>query len=216
MGEFFLAGLGSGMGACVIHCAPMLGFFAAGKGWRQGIVSALAFSFSRLLGHALLGAGAGLVGFSLVSALEAGGFVAWVRIGASSFIIFLGVLIILGKEPRVHLCQTLNRYFVHSPIVSMALLGFLVSITPSCAPFLGVLAYIAFAIGDVWLGALYSFIFGLGAAVVTPLLILGPLAGLFPRLVFKTPLIFQFFRRACGALLLLFGIRLLLITLGGL
>ncbi|MFW0859551.1 MAG: sulfite exporter TauE/SafE family protein [Dehalococcoidia bacterium] len=213
MVEVFFFGLLTGIGPCVIHIAPMLGFFAAGEGWRKGIVAALAFSFSRLLGHTLLGAGAGLIGISLVSYLGAGELVAWARIGASSFIIFLGMLIILGKQPRVHLCQTLNRYFVHKPLLSMALLGFLVSITPYCAPFLGVLTYIVM-MGDVWLGALYSFSFGLGAVVA--LLILGPLAGLLPRLVFKTPRIFEFFRRGCGALLLLFGIRLLLTAIGGL
>ncbi len=212
--EFFFAGFATGIGPCVLHIAPILGFFTAGQGWRKGIVSGLAFSLSRLLGHTLLGAGAGLIGYSLLRYLEAGALVAWVRMGASFFIIFLGMLIILRHEPRIHLCQTLNRHFVHKPLLSMALLGFLVSITPYCAPFLGVLTYIAFTVQDPLLGAFYSFFFGLGSVV--SLLILGPLAGILPQLVFKNPRIFEISRLGCGALLLLFGVRLLLIAFGGL
>ena len=92
----------------------------------------------------------------------------------------------------------------------MALLGFLIGIVPYCAPFLGILTYIAFTVKDPLFGALYGLSFGLGSALLTPLLIAGPLAGLLPKLVFRNTVVFEAFKRVSGIILLLFGVRLIL------
>jgi len=46
--------------------------------------------------------------------------------------------------------------------------------------------------------------------VVTPIIVIGILAGVVPGVVFKTPRIYQFFRQMCGVLLLFYGIRLII------
>ena len=89
--------------------------------------------------------------------------------------------------------------------MSMALLGFLVAISP-CPFLLGVLAHIALVSPGAISGAFYGLSFGLGTAIVTPILGLGVLAGAF-RYIFKTPQIYLLFSRVCGFLLVLSGIR---------
>jgi len=123
-----------------------------------------------------------------------------------SFISLLGALIALGKEPHLKLCHLLKRHTIDNSIKSMALLGIMVGLTP-CAPLLGVLTYIALTVKGPLLGMFYSLCFGIGPAVVTPIVIIGILAGVVPGAVFKTPRIYQFFRLVCGVLLLFYGVR---------
>ncbi len=213
LGALFITGLTVGMGYCVFACAPVVALYVAGTtdGWRAGLRATLAFSLARVSAYTLLGALAGGIGMSLVTNLQEEAFASWVQLGAAAFVILLGALIAIGHHPHMHLCHYLSRHTVQKSTLSMALLGFLIGIVPYCAPFLGILTYIAFALGDIPLGAMCGLAFGLGAALVTPLLVVGPAAGLLPRL-FKTPVLLQIFRHASGGILLLFGIRMVLTT----
>ncbi len=211
LGALFVTGLTVGVGSCMLACAPVVALYVAGTtdGWRAGLRATLVFSLARLSAYTLLGAIAGGIGMGLVSHLREEVFVSWVQLGAAAFVVLLGLLIAVGHHPHVHLCQYLSRHTVQNSTLSMALLGFLIGIAPYCAPFLGILTYIAFALRDIPLGALCGLAFGLGAALITPLLVVGPAAGILPR-VFKTPILLQIFRRASGVILLLFGMRLVL------
>ena len=215
--ELFVAGLILGVSQCALTCGPLLVFYiaGAGQGCREGIKSTIIFSLSRLFAYTLLGAVAGLVGMSLVNLFEGGTFIFWIHIVTGAFIFLLGTLIILGKNPHLHMCQYLNRHTVDNSIVSMSLLGFLIGIVPFCAPFLGILTYIAMVDRNPLMGALHGFTFGIGAALITPLLIIGPLTGLLPKL-FKTPFLLEVFNRLSGVILILFGIRLLFDVFGNL
>ncbi len=95
----------------------------------------------------------------------------------------------------------------------MALLGFIVGVAP-CAPLLGVITYIAFSVKDALLGAAYAFCFGVGASIVTPVLALGILSSIIPRLLFKNPRILDIFRQSCGLLFVFFGARLIMDSVG--
>lgn len=215
LGALFVTGLTVGIGPCMLHCAPALAFYVTGTavGWRPGLKAAITFSLARLSAHTLLGALAGGIGAHLVTHLREEAFVFWVQLGAAAFILLLGVLIIMGRNPRIHLCQYLSRHTLQNSTLSMALLGFLIGIVPYCAPFLGVLTYIAFALRDIPLGALCGLAFGLGASLITPLLIVGPVAGMLPKL-FTSPRLLELFRRASGVILLLFGLTLALTAAG--
>lgn len=201
----------------MLSCVPVLVLYVAGttEGWRGGFKAALVFSLARLLAYTLLGALAGGIGIRLVAYFREEAFASWVQLGAGAFILLLGILIILGRNPHLHLCHYLSQHTLKNSTLSMALLGFLIGIAPYCAPFLGILAYIAFALRDIPLGALCGLSFGLGAALVTPLIVVGPLTGMIPKL-FKSPLLLEVFRRASGVILLLFGIRLVLTMIGDL
>ncbi len=211
MGAMFITGLTVGMSSCVFACAPVIALYVAGTsdGWRSGLRATVVFSLARLSAYTLLGALAGGIGMTLVTNLQQQALASWVQFGAAIFVILLGTLIAIGHHPHIRLCHYLNRHTVQNTTLSMALLGFLVGIVPYCAPFLGILTYIAFSLGNVSLGAMCGLAFGLGAALITPLLVVGPAAGLLPR-VFKTPVLLQVFRHASGGILLLFGVRMVL------
>ena len=209
LGALFVTGLSVGMGPCMLHCAPVVAFYVTGtaEGWRAGLKAAFSFALARLTAHTLLGALAGGIGMQLVTQIREDALVVWVQLGAAAFIVLLGALIVVGRKSRIPLCRYLNRHTLERNALSMALLGFLIGIVPYCAPFLGVLTYIAFALADIGLGALCGLAFGLGASLVTPLLIVGAAAGLLPK-VFGTPVLLEVLRRASGVFLLLFGFTL--------
>jgi len=213
--ELFTAGLWLGASQCVIACAPMLALYVAGtrEGWREGLKATLIFSFSRLFAYVLLGLVAGFSGMLLTDFFQNSGFSFYLWISAGAFISLLGVLIILGKEPRFHFCRALSQHTVNDSTKTMALLGFIVGVSP-CAPLLGILTYIAFSVKDPLLGAVYAFCFGVGASIITPLVVLGVLSSVVPCLLFKNPKILDIFRRCCGLLFLFFGARLIVDPIG--
>jgi len=196
----------------------MLLFYVAGTtdGWRAGLKATLVFSLARLIAYVLLGALAGFLGVHLVSYVKGETFIYWVQLAAGAFVLLLGLLIILGRNPHLRLCRYLSRHTLNDSTLSMALLGFLIGIVPYCAPFLGILTYITFTVKNPLFGAFCGLSFGLGSALITPLLVAGPLASVIPKLVFKSPLFLEAFKRVSGIILLLFGIRLVITILGNL
>lgn len=213
--ELFTAGLVLGASQCVISCAPMLVLYVAGtrEGWREGLKATLIFSLSRLFAYVLLGLVAGFSGAFLADFLQNPGVGSYVWISAGAFISLLGLLVILGKEPRFHPCRALSQHTVNDSTKSMALLGFIVGVAP-CAPLLGILTYIAFSVKDSLMGAFYAFCFGIGTTIITPIIVLGVLSSVAPRLLFKSPKFLDIFRRSCGLLLLFFGARLIVDAIG--
>jgi len=213
--ELFITGLVFGASQCIISCLPMLALYVAGtrEGWREGLKATLIFSFSRLFAYVLLGLLAGFAGTLLTDFLQSPGLGSYLWISAGAFISLLGILIMLGREPRFYFCRAMSQHTVNDSTKSMALLGFIVGVAP-CAPLLGILTYITFSRSDFLLGAFYAFCFGVGASIITPIVVLGVLSSVVPRLLFKNPRIFDIFRRSCGLLLLFFGARLIINAVG--
>lgn len=216
--ELFVTGLALGASQCVISCAPILVLYVAGTGqsWREGVKATLIFSLSRLSAYVLLGLLAGVAGMFITDALHDEGLATYVWIGAGIFISLVGILMLWGKEPRLHLCQILMRRTIKDSTMSMALLGFIIGIASFCPPLLAILTYIAFTVKDPLAGAFYGFCFGLGTAIVTPVIIIGILASILPRVLFSSPKVLDIFRRSCGFLFLLLGARLIFSAIGGL
>lgn len=218
LGALLVMGLTLGVSQCTLSCAPLLILYVTGtrEGWREGLKAALVFSLARLLAYILLGTLAGLLGMRLLAYFREEALITFVQLLAGALVLLLGLLIILGRNPHLRLCRYLSQHTLGNPFLSMGLLGFLIGIVPYCAPFLGILTYIAFGVEEPFLGALCGFSFGLGSTLLTPLIIAGPIAGLIPKLFFKHPFLLEAFKRASGVILLLFGIRLLSTILGGL
>lgn len=206
----FLTGLALGTSQCALTCSPMLGLYVVGssKSWGDGLKATLIFSLSRLLSYLFLGFVAGISSVFITDIFPSYSFSFYVWILAGSFLSLLGALIILGKEPHLKLCHLLKRHMIDGSTKSMALLGFIIGFAP-CAPLLALLSYIALAAKGPLLGAFYGLCFGIGPAVITPIVITGVLASVVPSAVFKTPRIYQFFRQMCGVLLLVYGIKLI-------
>lgn len=208
--EFFLSGLLLGVGPCSAFCLPILIPYIAStrEGLVEGIKTTLAFSVSRLSAYTLLGLAAGLFGEALIAFLLGTGFSFYVVAGGGAFLTLLGLLILVGGEPKVASYRILFRHAIQDGLKSMALMGFMVGVKP-CAPLLGILIYISLSVKDPLLGAFYGACFGLGASIFTPIIAVGVVAGLAPRMIFRTPQIYKVFKKGCGLLLILFGVRLM-------
>jgi sulfite exporter TauE/SafE len=214
--ELFLTGLALGSGPCMLFCLPILIPFVAGTrdGWVEGLWATLAFSVSRLSAYTLLGLVAGLVGEVLVGLVGGPAFsFAMISLGGL-LIAMLGTLIVFQGSPRAGVFGLLFRAALGNGLRSPFLLGFIVGIKP-CAPLLGILTYIALNVRTPLIGAYYAFVFGLGASVITPITALGIAAGGLPRVIFKSPRVFDAFKKACGAMLILLGAKQVLEQLTG-
>ena len=209
--ELFIGGLIMGASHCMLSCAPILLFYVAGtkENWKEALKATLVFSFSRLFAYILLGTIAGFLGMLITDFLNNFNISIYIWIGAGFFILIIGILIILGKEPHLHFCRLLSKHLVKESTISMAVLGFSISLASYCAPMIGILTYIAFNVKNPLTGAFYAFCFGLGSTVITPVIIVGLLAGIFPKLIFKTPKFLMIFRRLCGVIFLFLGGRII-------
>lgn len=205
--ELFIIGVAASFGPCLLFCSPViLPYIAATKrGWKEGLVAILAFSFARLVAYCLLGLLAGLFGGLLTRWLHQFDYL--IFLGGGIFILLLGLLIISGKEYHHHLCQVLRRYTVDSSIKGSIMLGLVVGILP-CLPFLGVLAFIALKTQNLWQGAFYGLAFGIGK-LISPLIPFGVLASVLPAGLIKNYRIYSFFSRLCGFILFLIGVNLI-------
>ena len=204
----FLSGLALGMGPCLFFCFPILIPIVAGtrEGWTEGLKATLVFSVSRLFAYVLLGLLSGLTGELLLRFISQTQFSLYIWIFGGLFIMLLGVLILLGDGHGFPPSQLLMKYTIKDGLRSLALLGFIVGITP-CTPLLGVLTYITLSVESPLVGAYYALSFGLGASITTPLVLAGIVAGGAPSLIFKTPRIHKLFKRSCGLILIILGVK---------
>lgn len=205
--ELFLTGLTLGFGPCLLFCVPIIIPYVAGtsSNWMEGLKATMAFSLSRLSAYILLGLAAGYSGMIMIDFLSHTSFCLYIWIVGGLFISFLGLLILFGLEPRLafHRVFKLN---VDGGLLSLVFLGFVVGMTP-CAPLIGVLTYIALDVRTPLAGAFHTLCFGLGASIVSPVILLGVVAGGAPSLIFKMPRIHEIFKRSCGVMLILLGVR---------
>jgi sulfite exporter TauE/SafE len=113
----------------------------------------------------------------------------------------------MGKNPNLPLCQILIKYTTENDIRSSIIMGIIIGLLP-CTPLLGILVYISLISKGLWQGALLGFSFGVGT-IISPLIILGILVSALPKIIIKSPKALEIFKKACGFLLLLFGVQLL-------
>ena len=205
--ELFTIGIAMAFGPCLFFCTPIVLSYIAGTqdSWRKGFKSVLIFSLSRAFVYVLLGTLAGLFGEILTTALDKYSLIIYFIGGI--FISLSGILILLGKNPNLHLCQILRKYTVGNDIRSSIILGIVIGFLP-CTPLLGILVYISLISKDLWQGALLGLSFGVGT-MISPLIIFGILVSAFPKIIMKNSKTFEIFKKVCGFLLFLFGVQLI-------
>lgn len=205
--ELLTIGITMAFGPCLFFCTPIVFSYIGGTqdSWQKGFKSVLIFSLSRAFTCALLGTLAGFFGKILTITLNKYGLIIYIIGGM--FISLSGILILLGKNPNLHLCQTIRKHTIENNIRSSIILGIIIGLLP-CAPLLGILVYISLLSKDLWQGALLGFSFGVGT-MISPLIIFGVLASSLPKIIMKNPKTFEIFKKACGFLLFLFGIHLI-------
>lgn len=205
--ELFTIGITMAFGPCLFFCTPIVLSYIAGTqdNWRKGFKSVLIFSFSRAIVYVLLGLLAGFFGKILTTTLDKYSLTIYLIGGI--LISSSGILILIGKNPNLHLCQILRKYSVENDIRSSIILGIIIGLLP-CTPLLGILVYISLISKDLWQGALLGFSFGIGT-IISPLIIFGILVSSLPKKIIKNPKTFDIFKKACGFLLFLFGVQLI-------
>lgn len=205
----FIAGLSLGWGPCLYFCAPIIFTYigATQKHWLGGLKLSLTFSFARIIAYVTLSLISATLGSYLIKRFyqTQAGMISYVIAG--SLISFLGIIIIIDKAPLLQLCRPFKKTNLPSGIKEMFLLGLLLGFAP-CLPLLGVLAYIAFHSSDPFQGTFLGFIFALGT-IISPLILLGPLAGSAANLLVKKELAYKIFIRLCGLTLLYLGIGMI-------
>ena len=205
--ELFSMGITMAFGPCPFFCTPIVLSYIAGtqESGRKGFQSVLIFSLSRAIIYVLLGSLAGFFGKMLTTTLDKYGLTIYIIGG--TFISLSGILILMGKNPNLPLCQILRKYTTENDIRSSIILGIIIGLLP-CTPLLGILVYISLISKGLWQGALLGFSFGVGT-IISPLITLGILVSALPKIIIKSHKVLEIFKKACGFLLFLFGVQLL-------
>ena len=207
--DLFVIGVVLSWGPCFSFCAPLtLPFIAATqKGWREGLKLSLVFSLARIVPYLVLSLISASIGRYIIQNFYQGQAKLIIYITTGTFISLLGVIILIGKSPYLHLCPPAKKVD-KGGAKEMVLLGLLVGFAP-CLPLLAVLAYIALYAQNLLQGAFLGLSFGLGT-LISPLILAGTLAGGVSLILLKKPLVYKIFSRGCGLILMYFGIEMII------
>lgn len=200
--ELFLAGISLGMGPCFLFCAPVLFPFIVlrGRQWRKGLNLIILFSAGRVLAYCILA----ILATVFIKTIGVDKMV--FRQIAGVFIIFIVVFDFL--KPGAGVCGFIGRRLAAAHDINMFLLGLLIGLAP-CAPLIGVLTYIAAKSDNIFAGLLGGLSFGIGT-FFPPAVILSVSAGLVSLIAAGTGRYFRILKIISSAVLVYFGIRLLL------
>jgi sulfite exporter TauE/SafE len=208
--RIFLLGLSFGAGPCVASCGPLLLSYVAGT--RKDIVRSgltyLIFSLARIAAYIVLSVAVFFLGRFAEQRLLGGALYKIVLIAGGSFIIFIGILMVLGKSQAFKPWQFLYRHTLERDKKSAAFLGAIIGLLP-CGPLFAVLSLVGL-VSRTWLqSAVYSISFGLGT-ILSPLFLLVILAGVIPRFMRDSEKIYRIFTVVCGLIIIALGVQLLL------
>jgi len=167
----------------------------------------LVFSLAKMAAYIALSAAIFFLGRFAEQRLLGGALYKITIITGSSFIIFLGILMLLGKSWEFKPWQFLYRHTVERDKKSAAFLGIIIGLLP-CGPLFVLLSYVGL-VSKTWLqSVVYSISFGLGT-IISPLLLLVMLAGVIPRFMGNREKIYRIFTFICGLVIIILGIQLL-------
>jgi sulfite exporter TauE/SafE len=136
------------------------------------------------------------------------GFSKLVAIAGGTFIILVGILMVLGRRLEIRPCRFLEKNIIERDKKSIIILGLVTGLLP-CAPLLAILSYVAL-ISRSWPATLlYGLSFGIGT-FLSPLILLVVLAGLIPKfLICKKAIFSRIFSYACGLIFIFLGLQLM-------
>jgi len=206
--SLFILGLSFGSGPCLASCGPLLiSYSAAGlKNIRDSLKTYLVFSLARILVYLCF---AILVFFLGKIILE--GFLRifsrYILILGGVFIVFLGILMALGKKIQNRPWNILQKHITKYDKKSIFLLGVIIGFLP-CAPLIFIFSYAVVVSKTLPETLLYTLSFGLGT-FLSPLLLLSIAVGVFPRWL-KEEKLRQVFSLICGVIIVFLGVQLII------
>jgi sulfite exporter TauE/SafE len=203
----FLLGLSFGIGPCIASCGPLLISYTAGtnKNIIKSFFMYLLFSLSRIFIYVVFSLAIFLLGQFIIDSILSP-ISKYVFISAGTFIMIIGVLICLGKNPNHKFCQRLQNFFLRKDTKTVIILGLIVGILP-CAPLISVLSYIGL-VAKHWFDALlYGLFFGLGTAM-SPLLLFVIFSGFITKAIVERNKFYRVFNIVFGMVIILLGLEL--------
>lgn len=208
--DIFITGVVLGVGPCLYFCAPIIFPLIATtqSGWFKGLRSVILFSLSRIFAYVVLASVATLFGQLIIHRFYGDRLTKNIHFIMGLFILLIGVVLLLGKSPKLKVCQKLCRYTTSQSLKSLVILGLLIGFSP-CISMLGVLGYITAVSKDLLYGAFLGLCFGLGT-MISPLIPLGILSAGLPRLILRKERFLDIFNRICGLFLIYLGLQLLI------
>jgi len=195
-----------GLTLCSLTCVPLITpyIFATQSGFRRGFDATAIFILARISAYTLWGALAGLLGEITLERIDP----AWPMGLAGALIVVIAARVILTRHAGCPPHRGGSPAAPAHPWRQMALLGLSTSLMP-CLPLSAVLVYAA-ATQSALSGGLLALVFGIGASA-SPLYYIGGATGwLAERLRREIPRHSRGLRILSGAILALFGLRLLL------
>ncbi len=207
--SLFFSGILFGSGLCLSSCGPILISYVSGsqKSAAAGMLAYAVFSLSRISVYLALSIFIFFAGrFAVENTVNE-----WHRHIAflgGIFIIFIGILVAAGKHFEFTRINWLQKKLIQHDKKSLIMLGVIMGLAP-CSPLLAVLSYIGL-ISKTWVESLaYALTFGAGT-FLSPLLLLVALSGSINRfLIQKEDIYRRVFNAACGTIIIVFGIHLL-------
>ena len=205
--QLFVIGLASSFSTCLLFCSPLvIGYIGTTrKGWSSGLKGVSLILASRLAGFIVLGLLSSVVGRLLLEWLTGVKRISFTLGGL--LIISLGVIIIVGQQPKSPFCKIAGKIKRISHPGELIFLGLLMAFLP-CAPHLILLGFIALSATSIFQGMALAAAFGIGTSI--SLLILGIAAGGLSQIVFSKGWIGAGFRIFCGGLVVAVGLQLLI------
>lgn len=194
-----------GLTLCSLTCVPLITpyIFATQSGFRRGFDATAIFILARISAYTLWGALAGLFGELALERIDP----AWAMALAGALVVLIAARVMLARHAGCPRRSGAPAAPAH-PWRQMALLGLSTSLMP-CLPLSAVLLYAA-ATQSALSGGLLALVFGIGASA-SPLYYIGGATGwLAERLRREIPRHSRGLRLLSGAILGLFGLRLLL------
>lgn len=204
--SFFILGLSFGAGPCMASCGPLFISYIAGAG--KGILKSLAayalFSLARICVYLILSLLVFALGKFVIERFISG-YSRYLFITAGAFLVLIGALMALGKNPNSRFCGFLREHALARDKKSIFTLGLITGLLP-CAPLLAVFSYIILVSRGYPETLFYSFSFGIGT-FVSPLIFLVIVAGLIPKYLIGSKYE-RAFSLICGLVIIFLGIQL--------
>jgi len=197
-------------GPCLLICTPVIVAYAAAshRNWAQTLSNIFIFLSGRLSAYLVLGYLAGLSGTVLRHFTDSNLSIFFKPLGGAVSIAF-GILLFTYKERADCPYKKFNKSVYGA--ASLFLLGFSIGMAP-CAPLVAILFNIVLLSKSAFDGLSYAFSFGMGT-LASGIIVISALTGAvkwIPAKFLKSEISNLVFRVICAALLILFGIRLII------